>query len=379
MIQLRIKLKIAALKSTNSKDERSPIHPDTISMLLNLGVEIVFEEDIGNGINVNNKVFEELNLTKSSRKDCIKDSDLIITNQPLEISELSEIKPGASILGMVNPFSNKELIEGCASRKINLVSMEFIPRITRAQKMDVLSSQANLAGYVAVIESSRHLSTALPMMMTAAGTLKPAKVFVIGVGVAGLQAIATAKRLGARVEAFDTRDVVEEQVQSLGAKFVKIDLGETGETDQGYAKELTPEQIQKQKELQSKVCERSDIVITTAQLFGRPAPLLIDNNTIDKMSSGSVIFDMAVESGGNVEGSQPDEIIIRNGVKIIGISNLASKVAGHASLALSNNYNNWITDFFDEEKSKINFDFDDEIIQSSVLVYDGEIKNERFK
>ena len=245
--------------------------------------------------------------------------------------------------------------------------------------MDVLSSQANLAGYVAVIESSRHLSTALPMMMTAAGTLKPAKVFVIGVGVAGLQAIATAKRLGARVEAFDTRDVVEEQVQSLGAKFVKIDLGETGETDQGYAKELTPDQIQKQKELQSKVCERSDIVITTAQLFGRPAPLLIDNNTIDKMSSGSVIFDMAVESGGNVEGSQPDEIIIRNGVKIIGISNLASKVAGHASLALSNNYNNWITDFFDEEKSKINFDFDDEIIQSSVLVYDGEIKNERFK
>ena len=235
------------------------------------------------------------------------------------------------------------------------------------------------SGYVAVIESSRHLSTALPMMMTAAGTLKPAKVFVIGVGVAGLQAIATAKRLGARVEAFDTRDVVEEQVQSLGAKFVKIDLGETGETDQGYAKELTPEQIQKQKELQSKVCERSDIVITTAQLFGRPAPLLIDNNTIDKMSSGSVIFDMAVESGGNVEGSQPDEIIIRNGVKIIGISNLASKVAGHASLALSNNYNNWITDFFDEEKSKINFDFDDEIIQSSVLVYDGEIKNERFK
>ena len=257
--------------------------------------------------------------------------------------------------------------------------MEFIPRITRAQKMDVLSSQANLAGYVAVIEASRHLSTALPMMMTAAGTLKPAKVFVIGVGVAGLQAIATAKRLGARVEAFDTRDVVEEQVQSLGAKFVKIDLGETGETDQGYAKELTPEQIQKQKELQSKVCERSDIVITTAQLFGRPAPLLIDNNTIDKMSSGSVIFDMAVESGGNVEGSQPDEIIIRNGVKIIGITNLASKVAGHASLALSNNYNNWITDFFDEEKLKINFDFDDEIIQSSVLVYDGEIKNERFK
>jgi NAD(P) transhydrogenase subunit alpha len=280
---------------------------------------------------------------------------------------------------MISPFSNQQLIEECAKRNINLVSMEFIPRITRAQKMDVLSSQANLAGYVAVIESAKHLSTALPMMMTAAGTLKPAKVFVIGVGVAGLQAIATAKRLGARVEAFDTRDVVEEQVQSLGAKFVKIDLGETGETAQGYAKELTPEQIQKQKELQSKVCERSDIVITTAQLFGRQAPLLIDNNTIDKMNSGSVIFDMAVESGGNVEGSKVDDIVIRNGVKIIGISNLASKVSNHASLALSNNYNNWICDFFDQENKKLNFDFEDEIIQSSVLVYEGEIKNERFK
>ena len=290
-----------------------------------------------------------------------------------------DMKSNSIFMGLLNPFTNKEQFQQFKKRGNTAISMEFIPRITRAQKMDVLSSQANLAGYVAVIESSRHLSTALPMMMTAAGTLKPAKVFVIGVGVAGLQAIATAKRLGARVEAFDTRDVVEEQVQSLGAKFVKIDLGETGETDQGYAKELTPEQIQKQKELQSKVCERSDIVITTAQLFGRPAPLLIDNNTIDKMSPGSVIFDMAVESGGNVEGSQPDEIIIRNGVKIIGITNLASKVAGHASLALSNNDNNWITDFFDKEKSKINFDFDDEIIQSSVLVYDGEIKNERFK
>jgi NAD(P) transhydrogenase subunit alpha len=245
--------------------------------------------------------------------------------------------------------------------------------------MDVLSSQANLAGYAAVIESAKHLSTALPMMMTAAGTLKPARVFVIGVGVAGLQAIATAKRLGARVDAFDTRDVVEEQVNSLGAKFVKIDLGETGQTDQGYAKELTPEQVQKQKDLQSDVCARSDIVITTAQLFGRPAPQLIDSNTIEKMKPGSVIFDMAVESGGNVEGSVADEVIINNGVKIIGISNLASSVSNHASLALSNNYNHWITDFYNKEEDNINFDFEDEIIKSSVLVFNGKIVNERFK
>jgi len=215
--------------------------------------------------------------------------------------------------------------------------------------------------------------------MTAAGTLKPAKVFVIGVGVAGLQAIATAKRLGARVEAFDTRDVVEEQVNSLGAKFVKIDLGETGQTDQGYAKELTDEQINKQKELQSKVCERSDIVITTAQLFGRPAPRIIDNSTIKKMKRGSVVLDMAVESGGNVEGSKVDEIVEVDGVKIVGISNLASKVAGHASYALSNNFNNWLLEFYDEESKNIGFDFEDEIISSSVLVFDGEVKNERFK
>ena len=240
-------------------------------------------------------------------------------------------------------------------------------------------SQANLAGYVAVIESSSLLSSAMPMMMTAAGTLKPARVFVIGVGVAGLQAIATAKRLGARVEAFDTRDVVEEQVQSLGAKFVKIDLGETGETSQGYAKELTDEQLAKQKELQSKVCERSDIVITTAQLFGRPAPRIIDNSTIKKMKRGSVVLDMAVESGGNVEGSKVDEIVEVDGVKIVGISNLASKVAGHASYALSNNFNNWLLEFYDEESKNIGFDFEDEIISSSVLVFDGEVKNERFK
>jgi NAD(P) transhydrogenase subunit alpha len=309
----------------------------------------------------------------------LKNSDLIITNQALNKEELDLMKNNSTILGMVNPFNNKDLIDTCSRLGINLVSMEFIPRITRAQKMDVLSSQANLAGYVAVIESAKNLSTALPMMMTAAGTLKPAKVFVIGVGVAGLQAIATAKRLGARVEAFDTRDVVEEQVNSLGAKFIKIDLGETGETDQGYANELTEEQINKQKELQAKVCERSDIVITTAQLFGRPAPLLIDNKTIDRMNPGSVIFDMAVETGGNVEGSEVDKIIERNGVKIIGISNLASKVSSHASLALSNNYINWITDFFDKELLNIKFDFEDEIIKSSVLVYSGQIKNERFR
>ena len=342
---------ISALKSSDPKDLRSPIHQDTISALVDLGVEIFFEHGIGEGIFTSDKDFESLGLQSSTREYCIANSDLVISNQPLSSDEVKSMKSGATLLGMVNPFSNQELINCCAESNINLVSMEFIPRITRAQKMDVLSSQANLAGYSAVIESARHLSTALPMMMTAAGTLKP----------------------------FDTRDVVEEQVNSLGAKFVKIDLGETGQTDQGYAKELTPEQIIKQKDLQSEVCARSDIVITTAQLFGRPAPQLIDNNTINKMKPGSVIFDMAVESGGNVEGSVVDEVVIKNGVKIIGVSNLASSVSGHASLALSNNFNHWICDFYNKDTSSINFDFEDEIVKSSVIAFDGKILNERFQ
>jgi NAD(P) transhydrogenase subunit alpha len=370
---------ISALKSNDPKDHRSPIHPDTISALTSLNAEVNFERGIGKGINSDDSVFENLGLRSFSRSECLEKSDLLITNQPISVEEISSMKKGSTLIGMVSPFTNQELINACATSNINLVSMEFIPRITRAQKMDVLSSQANLAGYAAVIESAKHLSTALPMMMTAAGTLKPARVFVIGVGVAGLQAIATAKRLGARVDAFDTRDVVEEQVQSLGAKFVKIDLGETGQTDQGYAKELTPEQVQKQKDLQADVCARSDIVITTAQLFGRPAPKLIDTANIEKMKPGSVIFDMAVESGGNVEGSLADEVVIKNGVKIIGISNLASSVSNHASLALSNNFNHWITDFFNKEDSSINFDFDDEIIKSSVIVFNSKILNERFQ
>ena len=370
---------IVALKSPDSRDQRSVIHPDTVEKISVLqGVTFSFESGIGNGINISDKTFTNMGLKALSRDECLSQGNLIITPTSLSLDEAVKVQSGSTVLGMVNPFYAGDELKALNQSRINIVSMEFIPRITRAQKMDVLSSQANLAGYAAVLEAAQHLSSALPMMMTAAGTLKPAKVFVIGVGVAGLQAIATAKRLGARVEAFDTRDVVEEQVKSLGAKFVKIDLGDTGQTDQGYAKELTPEQITKQKDLQSQVCERSDIVITTAQIFGRPAPKIIDESTIKKMKPGSVILDMAVETGGNVEGSVVDEVVDVNGVKVVGVSYLASKVSSHASFALSNNIINWVTDFYNEESSQINFDFDDEVIQSSVLAYDGKILNERF-
>ena len=371
-------MKIAAIKSNDLSDRRSTLHPETLDKLTALeGVSVSFEKDLCQGMSIGDQDLRDLGLECLSREDCIKNADLLIVQSGITEDEINLMKPGSTVIGMISPFANKDMLVKLASANVNVVSMEFIPRITRAQKMDVLSSQANLAGYVAVIEAAKHLKMALPMMMTAAGTLKPAKVFVIGVGVAGLQAIATAKRLGARVEAFDTRDVVEEQVKSLGAKFVKIDLGDTGETDQGYAKELTQEQIQKQKDLQSKVCERSDVVITTAQLFGKPAPKLVDTATIHKMKPGSVIVDMAVESGGNVEGSIVDECVEINGVMVIGQSNLSSQVASHASFALSNNIINWITEFYDAEKHALNFDFEDEIISSSVLVHNGKFDSRR--
>ena len=257
--------------------------------------------------------------------------------------------------------------------------MELVPRITRAQKMDALSSQANLAGYAAVIESSRTLSKSFPMMMTAAGTISPARVFVVGVGVAGLQAIATAKRLGARVEAFDTRPVVEEQVKSLGAKFVKIDIGDTEETDQGYAKELTSEQIKMQQEGMKKVCSQSDVIITTAQVFGRPAPRIITQDMVEAMQPGSVIVDMAVSTGGNVEGSKNDEYVFHDGVTIIGMSNLPGEVAKDASQVFGTNIFNMIEEFWDKENNIINFDLEDEILSGCVITHKGTIVNESAK
>ena len=257
--------------------------------------------------------------------------------------------------------------------------MEMIPRTTIAQKMDALSSQANLAGYVTVILAAERINKILPMMMTPAGTITPARVFVIGAGVAGLQAIATAKRLGARVEAFDTRPVVEEQVQSLGAKFVKIDLGETGQTKDGYAKALTPEQIQKQREGMAKVCANADIVITTAQLFGRKAPIILTKDMLNQMKPGSIVVDMAVESGGNVEGSKVNEEIDINGVTIIGLGNLPGRVAVHASQMYSSNLTNLLESYWDQEQKIFNLKLEDEIIKGCLITHDGKIVNEMIK
>jgi NAD(P) transhydrogenase subunit alpha len=245
--------------------------------------------------------------------------------------------------------------------------------------MDVLSSQSNLAGYVAVITAAERLNKIFPMMMTPAGTIAPARVFVIGVGIAGLQAIATAKRLGARVDAFDTRPVVEEQVKSLGARFVKVNLGETGQTKDGYARELTAEQLQKQREEMARVCAASDVVITTAQVFGKKAPQIITEDIIRGMSPGSVIVDLAVETGGNVAGSQPDQEVEVDGVRIVGLANLPGKVAVNASQMFSSNLHALIDAFWNEEEKRFVLDFEDEIIKGCVITHRGEIVNETIR
>ena len=273
--------------------------------------------------------------------------------------------------------SEKDLVFAMKDQGVTALSLEMIPRSTRAQKLDVLSSQANLAGYAAVIEAVNHLDKICPMMMTPAGTISPAKVFIIGAGVAGLQAIATAKRLGARVEAFDTRPVVEEQVQSLGAKFVKVSLQQQEETGQGYAKELSKDDLKKQQDVMAKHCAKSDIVITTAQVFGRQAPRIVTLDMIKGMQRGSVMVDMAVATGGNIEGSVKDKMVVVDGISVIGYTNLASKYAFNASQMFASNIYHLLALFFQGEDQSFGLDFDDDIVKQSVITYQGQIVNER--
>ena len=342
---------------------------------LNISIEKSFAEHLGSS----DKDFEDLGVKTLNRDEGFASAEVVCSVRNLTENELDKINESALLVSFLDPFNEKSLVKKIREKNISAISMELVPRITRAQKMDALSSQANLAGYSAVIIASQELQKALPMMMTAAGTISPSKVFVIGVGVAGLQAIATAKRLGAKVEAFDTRPVVEEQVKSLGARFVKIDIGETGETEQGYAKELTPEQIEMQREGMKKVCASSDIVITTAQVFGRPAPTLVTSEMVSAMSQGSVIVDMAVGTGGNVEGSVPNETIDLNGVKIVGNTNLPGELPYHSSQVYSSNIFNLIDEFWNEEEKQLSLDITDEILSICLVSHEKEYINKTIK
>ena len=342
---------------------------------LNISIEKSFAEHLGSS----DKDFEDLGVKILNRDEGFTSAEVVCSVRNLTENELDKINESTLLVSFLDPFNEKSLVKKIREKNISAISMELVPRITRAQKMDALSSQANLAGYSAVIIASQELQKALPMMMTAAGTISPSKVFVIGVGVAGLQAIATAKRLGAKVEAFDTRPVVEEQVKSLGARFVKIDIGETGETEQGYAKELTPEQIEMQREGMKKVCASSDIVITTAQVFGRPAPTLVTSEMVSAMSQGSVIVDMAVGTGGNVEGSVPNETIDLNGVKIVGNTNLPGELPYHSSQVYSSNIFNLIDEFWNEEEKQLSLDITDEILSICLVSHEKEYINKTIK
>ena len=370
---------IGVPKETWSGELRTALVPQNAKKFIELGMSVVLESESGVPSGFTDAMYEDVGVKITQDKAEVHGADILMRVRQPTSAELQLVKKEAVSISFLDPFNEKELVQDMAKREIRGISMEMVPRSTRAQKMDALSSQANLAGYVTVIQAAFHCPKIFPMMMTPAGTIAPGRVFIIGAGVAGLQAIATAKRLGARVEAFDTRPVVAEQVQSLGAKFLDIDLGEVGQTEQGYAKELTAEQLEKQRVGQKQVIGQSDVLITTAQVFGRPAPSIVGLDMVEAMKPGSVVVDMAVESGGNVEGSKLDEVVEVGGVKIIGQGNLPSEVARNASEMYSNNLFNLVSEFWDEEQKTLVLDPEDEIIKSCLITQGGDVINETIK
>ena len=357
---------------------RAALVPEHVSKLTALGATVEVESGLGATCGHTDAEYSAAGATvRADRAAMLAAGDVVLQVRKPSLSEASVMREGTLLVGLLDPFQSPELVKALAAGGVSAISMEMVPRSTRAQKMDVLSSQASLAGYAAVIAAAEYSGKVFPMMMTPAGTIKPVKVFVIGAGVAGLQAIATARRLGAKVEAFDTRPIVEEQVKSLGAKFVKIDVGETGQTSDGYAKPLTEAQIKLQREGMKRVCAESDVVITTAQVFGRRAPILLTGEMLDAMMTGSVVVDLAVESGGNVEGVVADQIIDHKGVKIVGIANLPGRVAVHASQMYSSNVTALLTEFWDKDTKSLKLNLDDDILKSCLVTHGGKIMNDK--
>lgn len=373
-------MRIAVMQENHPGEHRVPLIPVTAEKLVKLGAELVIESGLGQNCRFEDADYEKVGAAvAASRRELLQSADMVLRLRKPPADEIELMKKGCIHVSYLDPFNEAELVELLRRENISAISLEMIPRSTVAQKMDVLSSQANIAGYATVILAAEHLDKIFPMMTTPAGTIKPARVFIIGVGVAGLQAIATARRLGAVVEAFDTRPVVEEQVKSLGAKFVKIDLGETGQTKDGYAKALTPEQLALQKEGMAQACARADVVITTAQLFGRRAPRLLDQKMLAGMRPGSVVIDMAVESGGNVEGSELDKVTEISGVRVLGFGNLPGRFAETASQMYSANIGSFVEHFWDKQAKVFRLNRNDEIIKGALITCEGEIVSEMYK
>ncbi|MDQ3400457.1 MAG: Re/Si-specific NAD(P)(+) transhydrogenase subunit alpha [Chloroflexota bacterium] len=363
-------MKVGVPRERAEGEHRVALVPESVKKLVASGVAVVVEQGAGEGSFASDDQYREAGATIADA-DAALGADIVLKVAKPTLEEIAKLPPGAMLITTLQPLTNHDLVRALAERKATSLSMDAIPRVTRAQPMDSLSSQSNIAGYKAVLNAAAALPRFFPMLTTAAGTVTPARVFVIGAGVAGLQAIATARRLGAVVEAFDTRPVVKEQVQSLGAKFIEIDLGQSGEGSGGYARELTPEEQQKQRELMAERVAAADVVITTALVPGRRAPVLITADAVRSMRPGSVVIDLAAEMGGNCELTKPGEVNVVNGVRIDGTLNLASSVAAHASQLYSRNVSALLGLVLKD--GKIDLDMNDEITKGTVITHDGDV------
>jgi NAD(P) transhydrogenase subunit alpha len=372
-------MKIAIAKEVDAAEPRVAATPDTVKKFKALGIDIAIEPGAGIKSGLLDADYEAAGAVVSA--DAVKDADIVIKVKRPDVSEVAKYKKGALVIAIMDPYGNEAALKALADAGVSAFAMELMPRITRAQVMDVLSSQANLAGYRAVIESAEAFGRAFPMMMTAAGTVPAAKVFVMGVGVAGLQAIATARRLGAVVTATDVRPATKEQVESLGAKFLAVEDEEfkNAQTAGGYAKEMSKEYQAKQAALTAEHIKKQDIVITTALIPGRPAPKLVSAEMVKSMKPGSVLVDLAVERGGNVEGARANEIADVGGVKIVGYTNLAGKVAASASGLYARNLLSFIETLYDKAAKSLAVKWDDELVKATALTKDGAVIHPNFQ
>ncbi len=357
-------------------ETRVALTPEGVKTLVALRCEIYIEKDAGSNAFFSDEQYLQAGAKTFSRADIISKSDIILTINSLQANELGSLKSGALLIGCFNPYFNPDFVKNIQQSGFTSFSMELVPRTTRAQAMDILSSMATIAGYKAVLEAALALPKFFPMFMSAAGTIKPAKMLILGAGVAGLQAIATARKLGAMVEVFDVRSAVKEEVMSLGGKFIEVEGAREDAAAGGYAVEQTEDYLRKQKELIHQHAIKSDVVITTAQIPGKKAPLLLRKDTVVAMNPGSVIIDLAASTGGNCEYTRNNETLVVNGVKIIGKSNYPSEMPADASRMYSNNLINFLKLLISKE-GQMNLNFDDEIIRGTCLTHKGEILNEK--
>lgn len=372
-------MKIAVAAESDKAEPRVAGTPETVKKLIGLGAEVAIEPGAGLKSGVADAEYEAAGATLS--KDAVRDADIVLRVRRPRADEIIDYKQGAIVVALMDPYGNDAALNAMANAGVTSFAMELMPRITRAQSMDVLSSQANLAGYRAVVDAAAEYGRALPMMMTPAGTVPAAKAFIMGVGVAGLQAIATARRLGAIVTATDVRPAVKEQVQSLGAKFIAVEDEEfkQAETAGGYAKEMSKEYQAKQAALIADHIKKQDIVITTALIPGRPAPKLVSKEMVASMRPGSVIIDLAVERGGNVEGAKPGEVVTVDGVKIVGHLNVPGRLAASSSALYAKNLLTFLESLIDKKEKKLAINWDDEIVKGTLLTRDGKVVHPNFQ